>query len=103
MGEEALFHYFHEKIISSITEVCREIKNKKFKTVLDEHILFDIMLADNSEKYVYMLLKDTVFAILEGSDVLEVQNPERYAKLEELNDEIIEKGSKEFFSTTKYS
>ena len=72
-------------------------------TVLDESILFDVVLADNSDKYVYMFLKDTVFAILEGSDVLEVKDPERYAKLEELNEEIVSIDSDEFFSQSRYS
>ena len=72
-------------------------------TVLDEHILLDIVLADNSDKYVYVHLKDTVFAILEGLDVLEVKDQERYAQLEELSEEIIHMNSEEFFSSEKYS
>ena len=80
---EAFFHQFQQQIVEKMIAISDRVQQYKGSTVLDEFILLQIAISENSPEFILMSLQDTVFSIIGDRDIIQV-NSERKEKLEEI-------------------
>ena len=56
--------------------------------MLDSKIVRDVVLAYNSEDYMYVFVKNAIYFILTKRDVLRINSEQGLARLEQINERI---------------